>query len=164
MPLKVSINTVAMLRTFPEIQRQFNADVTESLGDELDKQIKAGLSPVAGEGRFKDYSDSYKDAIDRNEGVMKGSDGGFWTEKKKRPVNLSVSGAMLKSRVIKTQGNTVKVTYGSKIAGYHNEGNDKLPRRALLPTGMGEKFSTTITRFLVGRARIIVDKILKGNL
>lgn len=164
MPLKVTIRTAAMLRSFPAIQAAFNKDIETTLGPELEQQITSGLSPVAGVGRFPDYSDSYKDEIERSDGVIKGTDGQFWTGKKLRPVNLKVSGAMLKSLRIKAMVETVKVTFLSKFAAYHDGGNPHIPRRPLLPTGPGEKFSNTITRFLVGRAKIIVAKILKGPL
>ncbi len=163
MPVKISINTVAMLKDLPAIQDQFNADLEETLAPELIRTIKGGTSPVRGEGRFDDYSDSYKDTITRDEGVIKGTDGGYWTGKKLRPVNLFVSGAALGTLLVKTAGKVLKVSFSSKILKYHNDGAGHNPRRAVLPDWPGAKFSTTVTRFIVGRAKVYVDRVLKNK-
>ncbi len=163
MPLKISINTVAMLKDLPAIREKFNQDLKQTLPEELIRTIKSGTSPVRGEGRFEDYSDSYKDTITRDEGVVKGSDGGFWTGKRLRPVNLFVSGRALGSLVVAAAGDLVKVSFSSKILKYHNDGMGHNPRRAVLPDWPGSKFSTTVTRFIVGRAKVYVDKILRNK-
>lgn len=163
MPIKITLNTAAMLTNLPEIQAEFNAAVADELPVELDTQIQAGLSPVAGEGRFQDYSETYKERITEDDGVIMGTDGQLNTGKRLRPVNLTVSGAMLASKVVTVQDNRVNLAFASEFAGYHNAGSNRLPRRAILPSNSGEKFSSTITRFLVNIAKGIVARNLRSR-
>lgn len=164
MPIKIDVKLLALVNALPEIRAAFNKDVEPTLAAEIVQQIQSGTSPVKGQGRFKDYSDSYKDTIERQEGVVKGTDGSFWTEKKVRPVNLTVSGETLKSIQVKVVGDEIQVDFAAKSAAWHNGGNPKIPRRAILPTLPGEEFSTTLSRFLLDRAKRIVAGILNRNI
>lgn len=109
-------------------------------------EIKSGKSPVKGGGnntggksRFKGYSDSYEDAIDNGRYSEHG--------KRKRPVNLTLTGKMLKS--IKDRGtkNGFVIWFSDEKAKYHNEegaGKSRVIRQMLpLP---GQQFSRTITQ------------------
>jgi len=66
--------------------------------------------------------------------------------KKVSPVNLKVSGELIKSLSAKVSpSGNVKIEFTDEKAKYHNEGTDKIPRRAMLPTESGEKFARSIT-------------------
>src|SRR3990167_930422 len=162
MPVKIKFILAAMKEAMPKARKIFNEGTLSKLGDELNRQIKGGQSPVKGIGRYQDYSDSYKGAIDSSGGIMRGTDGKLSSGKRKRPVNLFVSGAMQESQRLKeTEGGKVKVSYGSKFAGYHNSGNANLPRRPLLPSQDGEDFSRTISKFLFDIAKKAISIVTK---
>ncbi len=161
MPLKVRIQFVHALKALPAAQKEFTSRAIDVLGPVIDSQIGGGQSPVKGEGRYAQYQPSYEDKIDNEEGIIKGSDGQFYSGKRKRPVNLSVSGATRKSQSVKASGDGLTISYDSKIAVYLNGGTKKMTARPILPTRPGELFSNTITRLLNFIAYDAIDKILR---
>ena len=139
---------VKALRKFlKKSQKNFGILAKPVIGKAIDRNIEAGISPVKGGGRFKKYSDSYKDQIEENEGIIMGSDGNLNIGKRPRPVNLFVSGKARKSLKVKRTAKGVTVKYKSKIMGFHNAGAGSLPRRAVIPKD-GEKFTRKITKLL----------------
>lgn len=161
MPIKIKYQLAALKGAFPDIKAAFNSSLEDGLGALITKEIMQGKSPVEGQGRFDDYADSYKDRITESEGIVKGTDGKLNSEKKLRPVNLHVSGKMLESQQVKRDGGRINVTYLSKFAAIHNEGGSKLPRRAMLPNNPGEKFSRTITKYLLEEAKKAIRYVIK---
>jgi len=113
--------------------------------------VSKGLSPVKGRGRFEGY------AIQRNgKGYPETADiKSEYPDKKTRPVNLNLSGEMLralKKGDTKEAGVLVGI-YGSDkinmIADVHNEGRRKdMPQRKFLPTSPGEEFILSLTRLI----------------
>ena len=77
--------------------------------------------------------------------------------KRVSPVNLTVSGKMLNSFKVKNRKGGISLFFTSKTAAYHNNGTDKIPRRAMLPTEQGEEFNRNITL----RLREIATKTIK---
>jgi hypothetical protein len=73
------------------VQAKAVMDTATMLSNEIKDSISKGISPVEGEGRFQGYSDSYLEQIKKQTGYLKGSG------KRKRPVNLFVTGTMLNS-------------------------------------------------------------------
>jgi hypothetical protein len=107
----------------------------KKLGDtvvaEAKANIAAGISPVRWEGRFEGYSESYKAAIRRGKKDLKG--------KTVRPVNLSVTGDLMREYTHEGDENTVRVgfvdasTQNKKLAGYHIGGTENMPSREVVP-------------------------------
>jgi hypothetical protein len=127
------------------------------LKEEIVKEISEGRSPVkrAG-GRFKAYSPSYKKAID------KGRYSQF--NKRKRPVNLRLSGELLKSIYTEPISKTkFRIGFRDSLAKIHNSlgaGKSKVVRR-MLPTKQGETFTDNIL-FAVGtRLRRIARRVFR---
>lgn len=122
------------------------------LEDEIKKSIARGVSPVEGIGRFKKYSSSYSDAIDS----------GKYHNKKKRPVNLKLSGGMLKSLVTRPKGlDRIIIKFRSKIADYHDKegaGKSKILRRLLPKRNTSEKFSRVIMKKVLQKYTDIINK------
>ncbi len=160
MPLQIKLQFVHALTALPKAREEFNKLGIKTVGDEVQRQIESGQSPVAGKGRLERYQPSYEARIDAEEGIMKGSDGQLYSGKKKRPVNLSVSGLTLKSQQVKASGNGFSVSYDGKIADYLNYGTSRMVARPMLPTLIGQKFSNTVTRLLKENAQKAVDTIL----
>lgn len=98
--------------------------------------IARGNSPVKGNGRFVEYSTSYKSAI------TKGRHG----SKKLRPVNLTLTGKMMKTLINRnTQGGFV-IFFTSKLAKIHSKdgaGKSKTIRK-IMPQDK-EVFKKSIT-------------------
>ena len=119
------------------------------LKEEIEASLARGQSPVEGGGggtsgkpRFEKYSDSYSDAIKA----------GRYTEfgKKQRPVNLYLSGDMIRSMVLKDIKDGISIDFTDEKFQYHNflgAGKSHVIR-PILPIG-DQQFSKTITRKLL---------------
>lgn len=101
---------------------------------EMLANIKKGKSPVSGQGSYKDYSESYKKQIRGKLGKQ--------YNKKVKPVNLKLSGKMLKSLKVKNIRKGISVYFSSKIAKYHN-GQGRV-NRYMIPTESGQEFRRDI--------------------
>jgi len=162
-----------------------NKKFQQKLGARILKDILAlisvGKSPVSGQGRYKGYrtdrraegglgltgKETPEKRVRQIRGEArrgkKGRKGQFYPDsvqkqfpsKQRRPVNLSLSGDMLKAMKFKGITGGVKIgLIGAKrklkdIFESHNDGtNEKrnVPRRAILPTGASEKFTAFIQR------------------
>lgn len=133
--------------------------VASTIRKEMKAMIKVGLSPVKGKGRYKGYSSSYKDAIQ--------GDVAFYTDKQKRlrkipspsrqdpnlkkkqtrPVNLKLSGKML--RALKTKVNKLKDGWSSTVGIFSNKmaeraGFNEEMGRAIFPDTPREGFAQRI--------------------
>jgi uncharacterized protein (DUF1330 family) len=144
----------AVKNVINQAKRKFNdSDTWEPLVDDIREQITKGISPVAGGGRFKKYSDSYRKAIKARteQTAFKGG--------KVSPVDMTLSGEMMESLTAKKKTNTVVIEFEDKKAVYHNNqgaGKSKVIRR-LLPDQNGEKFN----RKLLQTMRETVAEILR---
>jgi len=151
MPVTIKIDLRDLRRRIIASQKEFARSVPKTFGKDINDEIQAGKSPVKGKARFSRYKPSYTQAIKKKRLPEK--------NKRIRPVNLTLSGDMLKTQRIRQTGRKVNVKYTSPIAVFHNEGTPNMDRRAILPDGR-EEFSRTLTNKLVRQAQKAVDKKL----
>lgn len=173
---KINTFTNKAFKLIDEKRFKATQEIADVLPDLILKEIRAGKSPVKGEGRFVDYSEGYKRQIDpKKYNKKKLKDSGLSTSetnylykksglqatdyvrslkerygKRERPVNLTLSGDMLDSLEAKVRGFTVFVRFKSKLAKMHTTegpGGNKDKIRKLLPQ-QGEAFSFSIFRAL----------------
>jgi len=127
--------------------------INKFIKDEILQAIRSGRSPVSkggqnpkntsGKIRFEPYSDSYKKAMGK--GKLSG--------KKQRPVNLELTGKLLrsiKSKVVK--GEYVRVWFTDAKAKYHDKlgaGKSKVIRRMIPNPKKGEDFTAGIRKKFV---------------
>lgn len=109
--------------------------------------ISKGISPVKGEGRFKKYSDVYRDAIKK----------GRYPGKRQRPVNLKLTGELLNSLKVETKQNKIIIRFNNPLADIHtNQGAGKSKTiRKMLPQD-GEVFSDVIFEEII---KILEEKL-----
>ena len=115
--------------------KKWQKKVKPVIKKEIQSRIAKGQSPVAGAKAYTKYSDGYKKAITKKLGPTFG--------KKIRPVNLKLSGRMLKSLSVRATIKGIVVYFTSGIHKYHN-GEGRV-RRATLPLE-GEKFKRPIRK------------------
>ena len=161
MPAKIKKRLKAL--KFSELAKpRFFDKVSRFIKDEIVNTIQKGISPVnqkktskpntSGRSRFGEYSDSYK----RSFGSSRAPN------KKKRPVNLTLTGKMLNSIKVRKTREYVKVWFADEKAKYHNDegaGRSKIIRR-LLPKD-GEQFSRNIQNKIVEALGEAIAKVLK---
>ncbi len=138
MAIKITKNLRDLKMLASKIKRQFNRGVSRELPDLIREDILAGVSPVKGFGRFKKYSESYRDQINK----------GKFTGKRKSPVNMKLTGEMLKSLIGRVSRGDVVIKFRNELADIHNRqgaGKPKVVRR-LLPTNSGEEFNRKISQ------------------
>ena len=120
------LNKREMSKIIKRIKKGFSTDKRQYkiIEQEIVKQIKSGNSPVKGFKKYQKYSKNYK--IGR-----------------KRPVNLTVTGKMLKSLIVRSRKTgRINIFFKSKIAKYHDDEGRVL--RRMLPWQNGEEFKATI--------------------
>lgn len=111
-------------------------DVGRVVIDKAKNRISRGLSPVKGEPAFEKYANPEKYPGKR---------------KAKSPVNLNLSGKMLKDFGFRRgeNGSTEFTMIGGeeteKRAGYHNDGTDKMAKRRFIPDD-GQTFTDDIMK------------------
>jgi len=148
----------------PKFHKSIFEEWANEAGESTKKQvlehISSGISPVKGEGRFKKYSTSYKKAI------KAGRYASF--DKKLRPVNLKLSGKLLKSLKLTVFKKVFRLAFtattksGDNLANIHSiKGAGKAKAiRKMLPQD-GEEFSETINRKNVKILKLIIRKFLR---
>jgi len=117
------------------------------------QEIEGGRSPVKRKGRFQKYSDSYLKAIES----------GRFENKRKRPVNLKLSGDLLKSLQTFVRNKILIIRFDNSLADIHNRrgaGKSKVVRR-MLPTESGETFNESIQRDVREVLKRLASKIFK---
>ena len=147
-----------MVKTVVKPQN-FGKAVLKAVNDEYQKDLKVyqrkvipllkqeiiesifirGVSPVSGFGKYKAYSKSYKEQIRRGKGKFANKD--------IRPINLTLSGDLLKSIKGRPIANGFTIWFSDKKAKWHDKegaGRSKVIRR-MLPND-NEKFNQVITR------------------
>ncbi len=125
-----------------------------TLEKEIKESIERGVSPVHGKGRFVKYSDTYKEQMGT----------GKLRNKKPRPVNLTLTGKLLKSLRVRITNKGLSISFDNKLADIHNRegaGKSKTVRR-MLPTEKGEQFSRSIRVRLTEVLDRVATKIFKG--
>ena len=155
MAVKIKLDGLTKLASKLKSNR-IQKGAAEVLIKAMKNDIGKGLSPVFREGRYKRYLNPKK-----YPGKLKGS----------RPVNLKLSGDMLKKLIFRTRSGQ-PFEFGwfggglqSIKAGAHNEGvaEKNIAKRKMLPTKKGERFNASIMRKLNNYySKIIWDKIKKS--
>lgn len=199
MAIKVKIKTPGLdsLNKKKIANKKFQKKLGARVLKDIMALISVGKSPVRGQGRYKGYKVDRITAEDRKvaRGFTKAGrkaararikakslSSRFYPNsvqkefpgKQKRPVNLKLSGDMLKAMKFKGITGGVKIgLIGAKrklkdIFEAHNEGTNtkkKVPRRAILPTGASEKFTASIQRRIknlyLARIRQLISKAKK---
>lgn len=113
------------------------------------ERIAKGISPVANQGRFKKYSPSY----------LKQIQAGRYPGKAKRPVNLYLTGEMIKSFFINPVDRGFRIGFTDPKAWYHNDtgpGGKREFIRRLLPTIPGENFTRAIIKDIIKEIKKII--------
>lgn len=172
-------------KLIPGVRKEYAKTARRPLVSAIRKDILRGVSPVRGE-RFPKYSKSYKEQIRGKAYYFTNKNGKVVRVVNPKltalevalkgisPVNLKVTGQMLKSLTSKLRGSffglvgpKLIIMFKDEVAQYHNElgaGPPKVLRR-LLPTDEGEKFNLRITRLnnrlLDTAVRRVVAKINK---
>ena len=123
---------------------------------EITKTMSSGTSPVAGKGKYKKYSATYRAAI-ANRRYSK-------YRKSVTPVNLKLSGAMHKSiEMVETERGIAAVS-DSETFVYHNWGTKNMPERRILPAGNGffrKEINVLIERSLTEVMDKTIDVIVR---
>ena len=151
--VRVKVNTKSLERRLKKAQDAMIRNVQRELPKLIIDDIEKGISPVKSKGRLQKYSDSYRNAIKK----------GYIKNKKIRPVNLKLSGDMLRSIFSRTNANKLTVGFDSEVATYHNRlgtGKSKTKRR-MLPTEKGERFNRKITLSLGELIKDTIQKIFR---
>jgi len=114
-----------------EVRTKFK-QAADIMKKDVVETIERGNSPVAGQRRFVDYTDNYKAAIQGEKAWRSTPDGKpfqvnpmsedyeMFSGKKLRPVNLKLSGRMLKSIAAKITSRGFTVYFTSKLAKIHS--------------------------------------------
>lgn len=171
MVVKITKDLSNLKRLVPVIKREYSRRLPRPLKQAILKDILRGTSPVKGK-RFPKYSDSYRQSIRGRVQFFTVSGGGggkrviaikagrgeklptipFLLGKKISPVNLKLSGQMLRSLRVRSKGSSasrrIEIIFDDEIAVFHNKlgaGKSKTIRR-LLPTESGERFNRRITK------------------
>jgi hypothetical protein len=139
-------------KAIENFNKQINKGTMKELTDEVTAQIKRGISPVDGAGKFRKYSDSYLEAIKKGSGEAEQKRG------KRSPVDMTLTGKMLDSLEVTQRGNSHFMEFEDPKAYFHNNSGAGKSRtiRRLLPDKDGEKFNTVLQRKFVAAIRRIV--------
>jgi hypothetical protein len=140
-------------KKFKKVLKLSNKTLPPILEDEIiNEHILKGKSPVDKKGRFDNYSPSYTKAIRSKAKRFKG--------KRVRPVNLKLTGDMVKSFFIKVKRNKYIIGFKDKKAIYHDRegaGKSKVKRR-MLPSN-GEQFTSRIRRKIKKNFENIIKRL-----
>ena len=140
-----------------QARTKFSRQAADQLKKDVVETIKTGNSPVKGFRRFQSYSASYRQAI--NKGRYKSYN------KRLRPVNLTLSGRMLKSLAARLTTKGFMLYFTSRLVKYHNEqgaGKSKTIRR-ILPRGT-EIFKQSVMLKSIDLITKSVENLIAKNL
>jgi hypothetical protein len=150
---KVKVDLSKLQGKINEFKSEGLKDIEKNIKGLVIDSIKAGSSPVNGQGSFQDYSKSYTKSI------SKGSYREFG--KRKKPVNLTLSGDLLNSFKSKITSDYVNIVFDNVKFNYHNGSEAKVKRR-LLPTNNGEIFKLSIMTALKESLVKLFKKIISA--
>ena len=148
----------AFLDPYKKLVQNFNREMNKGslneLTDEVKAQIRKGISPVDQVGRFVRYSETYIDAIKKGTGEAEKKGG------QRSPVNMTLTGEMLKSLEIVRRGDAILMQFDDPKAYFHNNsgaGKSRVIRR-LLPDNNGERFNAVLQRKFVAAMKRIMKR------
>jgi hypothetical protein len=152
--VKVKTDFSKLQRKFDKLQGKALNALAKKYEQAIRLEISQGRSPVDGQGRFDGYSESYRQAIETGRYAREG--------KRIRPVNLYLSGEMMRSLKSTVFRNKIWIRFDNYLADIHNRkgaGKSRTKRR-LLPTRNGESFNQSIQADIRKVLRNIVKQIM----
>lgn len=180
MAFKTKINLNAFNNLSKKIKQINSNRIKNQIGSttvrEMKQFISKGISPIRGKGRFPGYKKSYLQQIRGNLAFFTRSDGkvvGFkpkrrsqkFSNKKERPVNLTLTGQMLKSLKHSLTGKGVRIGYSGKEASDkelgHRKGTNKQRKRPTIPNPPREKFALTIQNKIIALINKRLNKLFQ---
>jgi hypothetical protein len=150
---KIKVDTSKLKANYDKFKKEAIRDIHRNIGGYILGNIAASLSPVEGFRKFQKYSDLYLKEIKRSRG--------FGVGKSRSPVNLYLSGQLIKSFKAVIKGDRVNIRFDNEKFVYHNNegaGKSKVKRR-MLPTEQGEKFNKQITISIKESLSRLIQKI-----
>lgn len=141
-----------------KIKKSELEEISDIIIDEIKESVSKGKSPIKGNGRFPKYKNEerYPDRARKQ-----------FPAKRRRPVNLFLSGDFLKNLVSKVKaGKNPKILIGffdtlsKKKEQGHREGANGQPKRPIIPKG-SEEFSPIIKRAIFKKMVQVLDKAFK---
>lgn len=155
--IKIDLNLEKKIK---KIQKDFARSAPGILENEIINTITRGGNPVnKGPRRNPEYSLSYQNSIRRGEYAQYG--------KAVRPVNLKLSGDMLRSLKVRaiSNGKAIRAEFEHYLADIHNRlgaGKSRTVRRVLPRQDVsGEEFSRNIMRKITDLVEELVRKALR---
>lgn len=162
MPAKIKKRLKALAFTEkakPTFFRFVNGYIKTSIRDFIEKGISpvkqrtAKIKNTGGKNRFVKYSTGYADAFGKGE----------LSNKKKRPINLKVTGKLLNSLKTRLSKNGLTIFFSDEKAKYHNDqgaGRSKVIRR-ILPRD-GEQWAVEIEKQITKSLSKAIKKVTKN--
>lgn len=142
---------------------KYTQEIGKVIVREMLNSIARGISPVRNERRFVKYSDGYSRAIRKQYKSITD----YSSSKKVRPVNLNLSGQMLRALTYKSRRGALQIgiftSDMAKRAKKHQLGLDGVPRRRFIPAQNGEELTVSIMRQLKNEYVKIIDSIIKSS-
>jgi len=165
-----------------KVREEFSKSAPKEIRKALLRDVTKGISPVEGFGKFKKYSESYKDVIAgkgmyrqvggktvffegvRDEALLSAAS----PKKKRSPVSLRLTGQLHNAlKLFTTGGFTDKFRlvfdWRDFLADIHNRrgaGKSRAVRR-MLPTSAGEEFNRSINETILDRLKRAAFKVAK---
>ena len=164
------------------VRKEFANNSPVKIKQAIMQDIIVGVSPVKGKGKYKKYSESYKDVIRGKATFRRGKNGKVYKSNKPdkeflknsnptksvSPVNLRHSGDLHHSFSVKASSNffsafRIVFTFAHYLADIHNRrgaGKAKVIRR-LLPSNEGEQLNKKINDVILAQLRKAVEKVVQ---
>jgi hypothetical protein len=143
-----------------KIAKEWSRTTAPLMQKMIEDSVRKGISPVKGFGRFKGYSEGYKDNMKYSEAVKK-------YNKKQRPVNLRLSGDMMRGFhwILRKTGFrfqfTDKQNDKAKWNSEEGVGAENLRRPILPKRGSSEIFKSSILNLMNRKMRKAIREIEK---
>ena len=176
---KIVQDTSALI---PEVRKHFRSNAITPIRQSVLRDVTKGISPVKGFGKFKKYSQSYKDVISgkgmfrkiggktifiegvRDETILSAAS----PSKKKSPVTLRLTGQLHNALKLFTGGGFTErfrlyFDWKDFLADIHNRrgaGKSKTVRR-MLPTKSGEEFNKEINDTILEQLQKAAAAVVK---
>ncbi len=166
MALKIRVDDSKAVKELKEISKisslkTLNKKERLSVGKAIIKSMKQliakGISPIKGKKRFKGYKNpdsGYPSTVKRKH-----------PSKKKRPVNLKLSGAFLKSLLVKNKAKGLLIGFFSSLSKKKEKGHRQRaggqPSRPIIPSSSEDFSSKTLQDGTKLLKKIVISKIKK---
>ncbi len=166
---KTRVNLNALKKLIDGIPKEAalasNRAIAQLIEKKMKDLIKKGISPIEGDGRFPPY----KAQVERNKKKYPDSVRDKFPNKRRRPVNLFLSGRFLRElKAVPRRINLIVVgffsPYGQKLEQGHREQANGQGYRPIIPdTQAGEDFALSIKADILRAYRESILAYLKKN-